>query len=50
MDEYTTYLEEKITFLEKIIENLMDRFDRGGTLPSFPDFPIVADTYVSEFF
>jgi len=32
------YYEEKTQFLNNIIDNLMERFDPGGTLPVFPDF------------
>lgn len=38
MTPYEAYQNEKIVFLENIIDNLMERFDKGGTIPVFPDY------------
>lgn len=38
MNQYNRYLKEKCDFLEKQVENIMDRFNRGGTLLVFPPF------------
>lgn len=37
-ERYLLYLYCKITFLEELIEKLMNIYNRGGTIPAFPDF------------
>lgn len=37
-EKYAQYLKEKIEFLERQVERLMSRYDRGGTMALFPTY------------
>ena len=38
MDEYTKYLEAKLLFTEDLLLQISDTFNKGGTIPCFPDY------------
>ena len=35
---YLAYLEQKIEFLEKQVQSIINRYNKGGTLIMFPDY------------